>query len=191
MKNVDRVALTRGRLLAAGRKLFAARGFAATSTDDILREAGVTRGALYHHFRDKTDLFEAICRELSEAAMRKIEEAVDGVDDPIKALEAGCLAWMDFVLRPEIRRLLIVEAPAVLGWQRWLELDEAHSFKLLREGIAEALSAGVIQFDGTAESIAVMLNGAINASVLRLSDGPEEEAAGRRSVVALVRSLAR
>lgn len=191
MRNVERTARTRGKLLAAGQKLFAASGFADTSTEDILREAGVTRGALYHHFRDKAELFEAVCIELHAGAVAAISGAVAAVEEPVAALEAGGLAWMRYMLRPEIRRILVIDAPAVLGWRRWLELDEAHGFRLLREGIGEAMAAGVIALDGTPDALAVMLNGAINAAVLRLGDGPEEEEAGRRAITALIRALAR
>jgi AcrR family transcriptional regulator len=186
MKNAERVVRTRAALLVSARKLFAVKPFAEVSTEAVLAGAGVTRGALYHHFADKAALFEAVCRELSEEAMAAIERSVGRVADPVKVLEKGSLAWLDFMLRPEVRRILLVEAPTVLGWPRWVAMDEAHSFKLLRSGVEEALRAGALRFAGGAEALAVVINGALNALALRLGDGTLSPTAGRRAVKELI-----
>ena len=146
MRNVERVKRTRAALIASARKLFGEQAFAEVSTDAIIDDAGVTRGALYHHFADKAELFEAVCRELSEEAMAAIETAVAGVGDPVEALERGSLARLDYGLRSDVRRVLLVEAPTVLGWPRWVALDGSHSFSLLRGGVAGGRLPNVLAF---------------------------------------------
>lgn len=156
---------TKAQLVAAARRLFAKQGFAATSTGEILRKAGVTRGALYHHFVDKAALFEAVCTELHKEAVAAIADVTGDDVPPFDALVAGSLAWIDHMAKPEVNRILIVEAPAVLGWEKWNALDRAHGFGELLEGVAAARAAGAIRPIG-AEELAVLLNGAMNAGVL-------------------------
>ena len=192
VRNVERAAQTRDRLTAAARALFADQGFAATSTEAVIARSGMTRGALYHHFAEKAELFEAVCRELSLEAKAAIELAVKGIEDPLTGLEAGSLAWVDYMLAPEARRILLVEAPTVLGWQRWRRLDEKHSFQLLRAGIGEAMAAGAVHFEAGAEALAILLNGAMNALVLQLGPGASalDIAAGRDAVRHLLQAFA-
>jgi AcrR family transcriptional regulator len=156
---------TKAQLVAAARRLFAKQGFAATSTEEILDKAGVTRGALYHHFKDKAALFEAVCTQLHEEAVAAIVDVTGDDVAPLDALVAGSLAWIDRVSTPEVNRILIVEAPSVLGWEKWNALDRAHGFGELLEGVAAARAARAIRPIG-AEELAVLLNGAMNAGVL-------------------------
>ncbi|MCV0396222.1 MAG: TetR/AcrR family transcriptional regulator [Rhizobiaceae bacterium] len=174
-KNVDRAAQTKARLVAAARKLFASDGYGATGTEAILAEAGATRGALYHHYRDKADLFEAVCRDLAGEAAREVEAATDGIAAPVEALKAGSRAWIDFMARPECRRILVVDAPGVLGRERWEELDRDLSFDLLKTGVDGAVEAGAIRFDAGAEALSVLLNGAMNQIALRAGDEADTE----------------
>ncbi|NBB83067.1 MAG: TetR family transcriptional regulator [Alphaproteobacteria bacterium] len=167
----DRAAATRARLVAAARHRFAAEGFAATGTEAILAEAGATRGALYHHYADKTALFEAVCRAVSDEAVDRIEAALAESEDPLDRLVAGSLAWIEFMTGPEARRILMLDAPTVLGWARWQALDRETGFASLRAGVAEARDHGTLRADLSAEAAAVMLNGALNALALRLGAG--------------------
>jgi AcrR family transcriptional regulator len=186
-KNVDRSAATRGKLVAVARSLFAAEGYAATGTEAILDGAGVKRGALYHHFRDKADLFEAVCRQLAEEASAAITAAAAREARSYDALVAGSLAWFDTMMRPDIRRILVIEAPGVLGWERWNALDAQHGFGLLRRGVAAALADGALAFDGAADTLALLLNGAMNGAVVHAgADGEADVAAIRQGIVALI-----
>lgn len=166
-RNDVRAAQTRARLIAAARGLFAREGYAQTGTEAILAEAGVKRGALYHHYRDKADLFEAVCRELAAEAAEAVEGATAGVEDPIAALESGSVAWIDYMVRAESRRILVLDAPGVLGAERWEALDRELSFDLLRVGVQAAIDAGAIRFAAGAEALAVLLNGAMNQIAMR------------------------
>lgn len=192
MRNAERLVRTREALLSAARRLFGEHGFAASGTEDILAAAGVTRGALYHHFRDKKELFEAVCVVMSLEAMEAIKQAVAGIEEPIEALEAGSAAWIGYVMAPGVRRALLLDAPSVLGMERWVEIDAAHGFQLLRAGVEAALEAGAIRYIGRSEDLATFLNGALNAIVLR-GDGAEERGAPARqeAAVQLIRTLAR
>ena len=182
VRNAERVKRTRAALLASARRLFAERPYAEVATEEVLAGAGVTRGALYHHFADKAALFEAVCAEISAEATEAVEAAVAGADDPLVALEAGSLAWLDVMLKSETRRILLVEAPTVLGWTRWVALDEAHGFRLLRKGVAAAVEAGAIRYHAGAEALAVLLNGAMNALALRLGAGDLDVETGRAAL---------
>ena len=167
MRNVERIKRTRDALIGAAGKLFAEKGFAATSTEEILVSAGVTRGALYHHFADKTALFEAVCESMSAAAADRIEAAVDGISDPIAYFEKGFAAWFGYVLDPGVRKVLLIEAPTVLGFERWHAFDDAHSFQSLKAGVGEALLNGALVYAGPAEELAAMISGAANDLALR------------------------
>ncbi|GAA5543989.1 TetR/AcrR family transcriptional regulator [Ochrobactrum soli] len=169
-KNELRTSQTKGRLVAAARTLFAREGYAQTSTEAIIAAAGVTRGALYHHYRDKSDLFEVVCRDLAVDAAEEIRIATEGLTNPVEALEQGSLAWIDFMLRPESRRILVIDAPGVLGRERWEALDRELSFDLLRIGVEEAIDAGAIRFSAGPTMLAILLNGAMNEIALRAEE---------------------
>jgi AcrR family transcriptional regulator len=172
----------RARLIAAARPRFAAHGYAASATESILEAAGATRGALYHHFTDKSALFAAVCEQLAADACAAIEAAAKD-RAPFEALLAGSLAWVEFMMRPEAQRILLVDGPTVLGWKRWSAIDEAYGAKRLREGVEAARAAGALRFAGDPEAFVAMLNGALNALALKLAnDAPSLEEHWRESV---------
>lgn len=184
--NPERSASTRAQLVAAARRLFALHGYAGTSTESILEAAGVRRGGMYHHFDGKGALFEAVCAALCEEAVPPVEAAVRAAencsDDPLEPLIHGSIAWIAFMTRPEVRRILIVDAPTVLGWERWDALDARLSREMLREGIVTAIDAGALRFSGDPELLVTLFNGALNALALRLGapqGGARDPASGR------------
>ena len=122
---VERLAATRAALLKAARTIFAEQGYAAAATEEIVRRAKVTRGALYHHFEDKRSLFDAVASEVAREIAEKID-AMTPMDDPLKALIVGTGAFLDACLDPAVRRIYLIDAPAVLGWHRWREIDAPH-----------------------------------------------------------------
>jgi len=183
--NAERTADTKAALVAAARRLFAAQGFAATSTDEILAAADVTRGALYHHYKEKADLFADVCTQMHGEASAEIMVAADAVKDPLAALERGCEAWMDYMARADARRILVMDAPSVLGWARWNEMD-AQGFAHLTDGVREAMAAGKLQ-TMPAEELAVLLNGAMNFGVMWA--GQSRDTARLQRVKAAVKRL--
>lgn len=166
-KRARKSADTKARLIAAARALFAEQGYAGTATEEILARAETTRGGLYHHYADKADLFAAVCTVLHEEAVAAIEAA--GGRTPFERLRQGCEAWMEYMAAPAARRILLVEGPGVLGWARWNDLDRAHGFALLRQGVQAAQAAGALRPIDT-DALALLLNGAMNQAVLAAGD---------------------
>ena len=160
----ERASATRARLTAAARELFARDGYGATGTEAILAAAGVTRGALYHHFADKQALFAAVCEDLHGEMEGAIETHADAQGGAFEGVVAGCLAFLDFLARPDVRRVLILDAPSVLGWEAWNEMDRRHGFGLLVQGVGEAVAEGSLE--GDPEILATMINGALNYGVV-------------------------
>ncbi len=138
----EQIRQTREALLAAGRARFGSAGFAATSVDDLAAEAGVTTGALYHHFRNKTELFAAVFEQLHlEVLARNAAAAAKGADE----VESLVLAFDDFlsaVLEPDVCRILITDGPSVLGLARFTELDERYAFNAIADAVRRAEASG-------------------------------------------------
>jgi AcrR family transcriptional regulator len=160
-KKAERAQLSRQALIDSARRLFEEKGYAATSTEELLAETGLTRGALYHHFRDKRALFEAVCDAMHAEMVDAIEHAVHGLDDPRDILRQGSHAWLKAVSEPRRSRVLLIEAPAVLGMEAWNDADHKHGYASLREGVAAAY--GDLSQKSSLDAIAVALNGAMNA----------------------------
>ncbi len=135
----DRRAETRAKLVEAARELFVDSGFADTATPDIVRKASVTRGALYHHFKDKADLFRAVAEEEAKAISHHIDQETRNIADPEQAMVAGSNAFFKAMLVPGRVRLLMEEAPAVLGHNAAVALTRANGTEELREGLSRAL----------------------------------------------------
>jgi AcrR family transcriptional regulator len=164
--NIDRTAQTRLALLAAARKLMAEQGFAETNTPDIVAQAGVTRGALYHHFADKTDLFRAVVTQESAAVAEAIEQATAGIKNPREALKTGANAYLEAMAEPGRTRLLLIEAPAVLGPALADAIDAATARRTLAEGLAAA--------GGRSDDILVdLVSAAFDRAALRVSEGAD------------------
>lgn len=143
----DRSAATRDALVAAARRLFAAQGFAEVPTDTIVAAAGVTRGALYHQFADKTALFDAVLEAVeADIARRLAAEAADaGISDPVEALRHAVRTWLDICVEPEIHRIALIDGPSVLGWTRWREVCQRYVFGLVQAFLAHGIELGRIR----------------------------------------------
>jgi AcrR family transcriptional regulator len=141
----ERSETTRAALIGTARRLFAERGYAAVGTEEIVRGASLTRGALYHHFRDKRDLFRAVFEQLEgELAERFAEGALAG-PDAWEGLVAGSEMYLDVCLEPEVQRIALLDAPSVLGWEQWREVEARYSLGLIRAGLEAAVQQGAIE----------------------------------------------
>jgi len=183
----ERSATTRSALLAAGRDLFAASGFAGAGREEIAERAGVTRGALYHHFATKRQLFVAVVEALeAEIAEHIMVGAMKGTTAR-EQLQLGCQAFLDTAMDPAIRRIVLLEAPAVLGWQAWRELDERFGLGLVKQALEHAMAEGSI-VSQPVDPLAHMLLAALNeaAMLVALADDP---ASARAEVGAAVERL--
>lgn len=135
----ERAAATRQRLIAEATVLFATRGFAATSLVDLLDRVEVSRGAMYHHFASKEALFEAVLEAVEADLARRLAERVSDATDSTDLLRRGCQAFLAEAIDPVICQIVLTDAPSVVGWQRWREIDARHGFGLLSTAIAAAL----------------------------------------------------
>src|SRR6266536_738155 len=177
---------TRRRLVTAARALFGARGFAEVGTEEIVRAAGVTRGALYHQFRDKADLFAAVAEEVEAEIAERIADAAgaEAAADPVGALRSGARLFLDACAAPEVERIILLDAPAVLGWQAWRDLAGRYGLGLVQFGLQSAIEAGAIVPQPIAP-LAHVLIGALNESALYVARA-EDPAAAREQCVAII-----
>ena len=173
--HAERNAATRAALLTAARELFGTRGFAAVGTEEIVRAAGVTRGALYHQFDDKTELFAAVFEALeAELAAGIAEQLVAAaVSDPVDALVTGAGAWLDVCAQPAVQRIVLLDAPSVLGHERFREIAMRYGLGL----VVATLQAGIDQGRLTPRPVmplAHVLIGALDEAALYIarSDDP-------------------
>lgn len=188
-KHAERSEATRAALVAAARPLFAERGFAGVGTEEIVRAAGVTRGALYHQFRDKEDLFAAVFELLeSELAQRTAAAAgASGTTDPLAELRVGAEAWLDACTEPEIQRIVLLDGPAVLGWERWREIGTRYGRGLVEAVLQAAVDAGRLA-PQPIRPLAHVLMGAVDEAALYVATA-EDPAAARVEVGAVLDGL--
>jgi AcrR family transcriptional regulator len=168
--------VTRTALLTVARELFAERGYAQVGTEEIVQTAGVTRGALYHHFKDKADLFAAVYEDVEGALLERIAtSAMAAAQDPLELLRAGASGFLDACEDPAVQQIALLDAPAVLGWERWREIGMRYALGLVRGALQEAMDAGLIASQPV-DALAHLLLGAIDegAMLIARADNPAE-----------------
>jgi AcrR family transcriptional regulator len=178
-------------LVSSARDLFGERGYDATSVDAVLESSGVARGALYHHFESKAELFDAVAQEVFVAIAEQTAAAGQGNTDPLERLRAGAHAWLVMALDPAVQRIALLDPPTVLGWTRWRELDEQYTLGGLRAAFSRLARDGRIP-DGQAELLAYMLLAALNEAALFIAGADDEQravAAGRATIDTLLDRL--
>jgi AcrR family transcriptional regulator len=179
---------TTARLLTVARAQFAEHGYAQAATETIVRLAGVTRGALYHHFGSKEGLFQAVVAEVQRDVAQKVAEAAVGVDDPWEQLLAGCRAFLRACLEPDVQRILLLDGPAVIGWEAWRALDAEHAMRLLEEGLGALVALGRMQ-PVAVPAATHLLSGAMNEAVLWAARAAEPQRALDEATVVLEQLL--
>jgi AcrR family transcriptional regulator len=190
-RKVEQGQTTRQELVAVARRLFAERGYDATSIETVLEETGISRGALYHHFSSKQALFETVLESVEAEIAQAIVDAAGDITDPVEALHVGSAAWLRFARDPAVRRIALVDAPTAVGWQKWRDIDERHGFGLLKGTLEAAAQAGRIRADAI-DALAHMLLAALVEVALVIARADDPEAAGRKgraAVEALLGSL--
>src|SRR3954452_20757048 len=167
---------TRAALLRVGRELFAERGYAGVGTEEIVARAGVTRGALYHHFADKRDLFRAVHEELEAELVGGIAERIGGIEDPWQLILTGVRGFLDACTDPAIMRVSLLDAPAVLGWREWREISERHGMGLVSFGLQNAMDRGVLA-PRPVRALAHLLMGAMSEAAMVIVNADDPRAA--------------
>jgi len=182
----DRSAATRQALVDAARPLFAAKGYAAVGTDEIARAAGVTRGALYHQFAGKEELFAAVFEQVEgEVTDRMAARLLADGSDPARLMHDGIDAWLAVCAEPEVHRIVLIEAPAALGWERWREIGQRYGVGLVEAAIRTLVDAGQLP-QQPVRPLAHVLVGALEEAALYAARAEDREAATREVRAALV-----
>jgi AcrR family transcriptional regulator len=187
----ERAEATRAALLRAARELFAERGYAAVGTEQIVERAGVTRGALYHHFRDKQDLFRAVHHEMERELMEAIGQRMGEQEDPWELLVTGVRAFLDACTDPALMQISLLDAPAVLGWAEWREIDERYGLGLVSAGLENAMAAGLFPRQEV-RPLAHLMLGALGEAAMVIANAPDPAAAREeieRSLLVLLGGL--
>lgn len=166
----ERAADTRGALISAARPLFASLGFSEVSLETIVRDAGVTRGALYHHFADKTELFAAVFEKVEAEMAARMGEAVAaaGESDPVEVMRLCAGLWLDACAEPEIQRIVLLEALAVLGWERWSDIGNRYNIGFVKALLTHAIESGSIP-PQPVEATALTVMGALREATLYIA----------------------
>lgn len=185
----ERSAQTRTALIDAARLLFTENGFGGVGTETIVRAAGVTRGALYHQFADKTELFAAVFETVEGELMQRIGAAVAAAqpEDAVSALRLGASAWFEACRDPEVQRITLIDGPAVLGWARWREIGMGYGFGLVEGLLQHAIATGQIREQPIAP-LAHLLIGAIDEAALYVVEAEDPDAA-RAEVEAVIEQM--
>jgi AcrR family transcriptional regulator len=175
-KNVERGQATRAHLVDVATRLFAAHGYDDTSINMVQAESGVSRGSLYHHFPGKDALFWAVLEGVAARVGGQLAEVEADAPDPVAAMRAGLLEWIRVAADPEVRQIGLIDAPAVLGWQRWRELDEQGSLGFIRAALEYAAEAGRIE-GRHVDSFAHLVLAAANETAMMIARADDPAAA--------------
>jgi AcrR family transcriptional regulator len=187
MSREERASATRERLLRAARELFAERGYADVGTEELVRRADVTRGALYHHFKDKRDLFRAVHEEMEQELSGQIGAKLAGIEDPEELLRVGIRSFLDAVMDPAVMQITLTDAPAVLGWAEWREIDAKYGLGLITGGLNLAMETGYIDRRPVEPLAHLLLGGMGEAAMLLASGGDRDEV--EAALIAVVEGL--
>ncbi|NNH53990.1 TetR/AcrR family transcriptional regulator [Promicromonospora citrea] len=181
---------TRRALLAEGRRRFAADGYHDVVLAEVAQAVGVTKGAAYHHFESKLGLFRAVVAEVQRELGEQVAAAADAHADPWEQLRAGCHAFLAAGRDPTVRRVVLLDAPATLGWDEWRALDEEFSARHLADALTALVDAGVVA-DQPVEPLTHLLSGAMNEAALWLarSADPEALVSAQRALDGLLEGL--
>lgn len=185
--------MTREALIAAARDLFTQSGYENVGTEQIVRAAGVTRGALYHHFGDKASLLDAVYARVEAESTERVARIVLGseFESPLEAMKAGISAFLEECAKPELRQIALHDAPAVLGWERWREIGAANGLGLIEASLGAAIEAREIR-PLPVKQTAHLLMGALDeaAMVLARDERPEARVEVTEVLVTLLEGFA-
>lgn len=185
-KQAERSAATRAALITAATPLFGRRGYSGVGTGELAEAAGVTRGALYHQFADKRELFAAVFESVEQELIERIADRIAeaGPSDPLGALAEGAEVLIDAVLEPEFRQIAALDAPGVLGWEEWRQISERYGLGLIVAGITAAIEEGSIR-DQPVAPVAHLLLGALNEGAMYVAVAEDPDRARRETLAAL------
>ena len=189
-KNVERGQATREHLIAVATQLFASRGYEGTSVDAVQQGAGVSRGSLYHHFASKEALFEAVAEDVETSIGAQTADAATALERPVEALRAGFAAWIRLAGDPVVNRILLIDGPSVLGWERWRAMEERHALGLIRAVLQIIADQGRLRPE-LVGALAHVLLASVNEVALLVARSDDKQAAMRDGADAIDELLLR
>jgi AcrR family transcriptional regulator len=184
----ERSRATRDALVRAGLELFAERGYTDVGTEEIVARAKVTRGALYHHFEDKRDLFRAVHEKVEGELVERIAARMGQVNDPWELMIAGTRAFLDACDEPAVKQIGLTDAPSVLGWKEWREVDLRYGLGLMRASLGGAMEAGVLR-RSPIEPLSHLLLAAMAEAALMIANADDPKAARKEAEAGLTELL--
>jgi AcrR family transcriptional regulator len=179
-KRVAQGRATRGQLIEVATSLFADHGYEGTSIDAVLAAAGVSRGALYHHFAGKEALFTAVLEAVSDRVTAEVTEAIRDCTDPVDAVRTGAMAWIDLAGDPVIQRVMLVDAPSVLGWEQWRAMDEGRTVGAMRAMLQAVSDSGRLPGE-LVVPFSHMILAALDEAAMVVARAPDSGAAAAES----------
>jgi len=191
----ERSEATRESLIEAARRLFAERGYAGVGTEEIVRAAGVTRGALYHHFDGKLELFATVYERIEAELAERIAAGAlaANADSPLEAMRAGAEMFLAACIEPAVQQIALLDGPAVLGWDRWRAIAAEHGLGLIEASLQAAIDAGAIEAQPV-RPLAHVLMGALDEAamlVARAEDAETAQAEVRQALDLLLKGISR
>lgn len=175
----DSAAATRRALLATARSCFATKGYGQTGTEELVQKADVTRGALYHHFKDKRALFAAVVEEVESELSAGLQALVANEPDILKALALGATSFLEACRDPAVRRILMIDAPSVLGWAQWREIDLRYGLGMLRDQLELGMKTGLLK-EQPVGPLAHLVLGALTEAGMLVAHADPSTAEGQR-----------
>jgi AcrR family transcriptional regulator len=172
-------------------RLFAQKGYAEATTDEVVRRARVTKGALYHHYTNKLDLYQAVVEEMVQVFLARVEGAAGTFQDPWERLRAACSSYLDACLDPTVARILMLEAPVVLGWKAWCDVAYDRVVALFARHVQEAVTAGLVRVQPPETAAQVILAALSTAArvVATAADAPTARAQVEETINSLLAGL--
>jgi AcrR family transcriptional regulator len=185
----ERSKATRAALVAAARSLFAERGYAGVATEEIVQRAGVTRGALYHQFTDKEDLLRAVLHDLARELAEASATAALKETDQWRQILAAVEAFLDACTDPAVQQIMMTDAPSVLGWDEWREIDTQYGLGLVKASLENAMETGLIARQPV-DPLAHLVVGALDEAAMYIARAPDAGTARREMGESIERMLA-
>jgi AcrR family transcriptional regulator len=186
-RRAERGEATRSALVRAARELFSERGYAAVGTNEVVRRAGVTRGAMYHHFADKRELFRAAYEETEKELVHVLAARLATIEDPWEALVTGMRAFFDIASDPKWMRMGLIDAPSVLGWEAWREVGNRYGLGITSAALQRAMDAGVLR-PGDVNRLVHLILAALGEAAMMLANS-ENPHAERKEVEAALMAM--
>ena len=178
-KRVERGRTTRRQLISTATDLFSKVGYDATSIEAVLDASHASRGSLYHHFANKEALFEAVLEDVEAKVAQRLRDASSSASSAKEAIVAGCQAFLRLARDPTVRQIVLIDAPAVVGWRRWREIDERHAFGLLKAGVAAAASESGLSDEMVDPLAHIILASLLESALLVAGSNRPRESVGR------------